>query len=352
VRRRRIVAGGGVNQVEGPSKAMSGSGDHDRDAAVESEAVAWLLRLDDPDAGEADWLAHAAWLEAAPANRAVFDRAQRLSAELAALAPDLIRGLDAVVPMSSPRRPARRKVSFSRWGWTTAALAAAACFVVVLAPALRPVPSVEYQTAKGETRTVALADGTVIHLNGGSRIAVRLERHARRVEMIRGEAAFDVAHDPARPFLIAAADRRIRVVGTEFDVLDTQGLVRVTVRRGVVSVAPASASPDADGVLLKVGDQLDHRVGEPVSAVHQVDPEVAFAWRRGDLVYRDQPLSEVVGDLNRYFETPVRVTGPAANLRFSGVLVIDTEDAVVARLQAFLPISVDRASDGLTLRMR
>jgi transmembrane sensor len=220
-------------------------------------------------------------------------------------------------------------------------------------PALRPAaPAQVYQTAKGETRMVALADGTRIELNSDSRIAVRLERRARNVEMTRGEAAFDVAPDKARPFLIAAADRRIRVVGTEFNVLDSQGLVRVTVRRGLVGVTPVSASRDAEGVLLKAGDQLEHRIGEQVSTVHRVDPEVAFAWRRGDLVYRDRPLGEVVGDLNRYFSIPVRVTGPAADLRFSGVLMIDTEDAVVRRLQAFLPISVDRAPDGLTLRLR
>jgi transmembrane sensor len=341
---------------------MTTANDQDGRAQAESQAVAWLLRLDAPDAADADWLALAAWLEAAPANREAFDRAERLSFEVAALAPDLIRGLDAAkaepAPVSAPirstlRRPAGRRASLPQWAWAAAGLAAAACFALVMFPVLAPpAPAQDYQTAKGQTRTVALADGTHIALNSDTRISVRLEAHTRHVEMLRGEAAFDVAHDASRPFLIAAADRRIRVLGTEFNVLHSQGLVRVTVRRGIVGVSPASAAEDTRGVLLKVGDQFEHRTGEQVSAVHKVDPEVAFAWRRGDLIYRDQPLSEVVGDLNRYFATPVRVAGPAGDLKFSGVLVVDSEDAVVARLRAFLPISVDRASDGLTLRLR
>ena len=352
-----MLRSGDVMDLEtGPIEPMTASNDHDRKAQAESQAVAWLSRLDAPEAADADWLALADWLEAAPENRDAFDRAERLSSEIAALAPDLVRGLDAaratpIIP-AAPRRARRRGAPLRRWAWAAAGLAAAACLVVVVAPGLQPAPIQTYQTAKGQTRVVALADGTQIALNSDTRLSVRLERQVRNVEMARGEAAFSVAHDTARPFLIAAADRRIRVVGTEFNVLDAEGLVRVTVRRGIVGVTPVSASADDTGVLLHAGDQLEHRTGQQVSAVHRVDPEVAFAWRSGNLVYRDQPLREVVGDLNRYFTTPVRVTGSAADLKFSGVLMVDTEDAVVRRLQAFLPISVDRAPNGLTLRLR
>ena len=334
---------------------MNGPNDHDRTAEAESQAIAWLLRLDAPDAAESDWLALAAWLEESPEHRLAFDRAERLSFEIAAVSPALIAGLDAPVSArgSAPRRATSRRVRPGRWVWVAAGLAAAACFAVAVMPLLQPpTPALVYQTAKGETRMVSLADGSRIALNSDTRLTVRLQRNARNVQMAQGEAAFDVAHDSARPFLIATADRRIRVVGTEFNVLDSNGLVRVTVRRGIVGVTPISAAPDADGVLLRAGDQFEHYVGDKVSAVHHVDPEVAFAWREGDLIYRDQPLRQVVGDLNRYFRTPVRVTGPAGDLRFSGVLMIDTEEAVVRRLQAFLPISVDRAADGVTLRLR
>jgi transmembrane sensor len=142
------------------------------------------------------------------------------------------------------------------------------------------------------------------------------------------------------------------VVGTEFDVLRHDGRLRVTVRRGVVSVQSPDETSRAEPIVLRAGDQLDHREGERAWVLQKVDPEAAFAWRRGDLVYRDQALADVVEDLNRYFETPVSVTGPAASLRFSGVLKIDSQEAVVRRLQAFLPITAARKGEELTLRMR
>ena len=333
---------------------MTGAFNQRRLETAEQEAVAWLSRVDSLDAGEADWLELEVWLQAAPENRDAFDRAELLSAELTAIAPALLRALNARPLAPAPRRPTRSRPEVAarrRWVYATVGLAATlavAVFVALRQPP--PAPAQLYETAKGQSREVALADGTHIELNSGSRISVRLERDARRVEMTEGEATFDVAKDPNRPFLIATADRSIRVVGTEFDVLDSGGRLRVTVRRGIVSVAPVGG--DIDKVLLKPGQELDHVVGQEISTVRQVDPEIAFAWRKGNLVYRDQTLDSVVADLNRYFATPLRVVGPAGALRFSGVLRIDTEDAVVRRLQAFLPISVERASDGLTLRVQ
>jgi transmembrane sensor len=324
---------------------------------VGSEAVAWLSRVHAPEATEADWLALEAWLAASPAHLAAYDSAERVSAELDALAPELRRALAApIATQPAPRRaPPRRHASSARRIWRPLAGIAAAAAAAVLFVAVRPeapVPTEVFQTQKGESRLLDLADGSHIHLNSGSRLTVRLEKTARRLELAEGEAAFDVAHDPNRPFLIAAGERTIRVVGTEFDVLRHDGRLRVTVRRGVVSVQSPEDAPQGEPILLRAGDQLDHRTGERAWVVQKVDAEAAFAWKRGDLVYRDQPLGEVVGDLNRYFETPVRAVGPAADLRFSGVLKIENEAAVVRRLQAFLPVTARQGPEGVTLALR
>lgn len=338
---------------------MNGRSEHQGREVAEREAISWLLRLGAPEATEADWLALGAWLDAAPQNRIAFDRAERVSAELTAASAELISAMDLRRIVPQPRRALGRRPEVRTRAWryvagVAAAAAAAVLFVVVRPPA--PTPMEVYQTAKGENRMLDLADGSHIHLNSASRLTVRLERKARYIELAEGEAAFDVAKDAARPFLIAAGERTIRVVGTEFDVLRHQGRLRVTVRRGIVAVQSPDAADKAallsNAVLLKAGDQFEHQTGERVSHVRRVDADAAFAWRGGDLVYRDQPLDEVVQDLNRYFATPVSVVGPAANLRFSGVLVLDDEEAVVRRLQAFLPIAVDRGQDGVVLKRR
>lgn len=338
-----------------------GLGSNERED-VGSEAVAWLARVHAPEATEADWLALEGWLASASEHLAAYEKAERVSAELDAMAAELRLALVSsltVAPSTvapAPRRPApRRGSSATRFVWRPLAGIAAAAAAAVLFVAVRPeapVPTEVFQTQKGESRLLDLADGSHVHLNSGSRLTVRLEKKARRLELAEGEAAFDVAHDPNRPFLIAAGERTIRVVGTEFDVLRHDGRLRVTVRRGVVSVQSPEDGPQGQPILLRAGDQLEHQAGERAWMVQKVDPEPAFAWKRGDLVYRDQPLTEVVGDLNRYFETPVRVAGPAANLRFSGVLKLEGEEAVVRRLEAFLPVDAQRGPDGVTLRAR
>ena len=325
--------------------------------AARGEAIGWLLRLDAPDATESDWLAFHVWLEASPEHLDAFEQADRVSAALTGSAPALLQALDSRTAskpiVAQPRRPlqVRRTQRWTRAWPTDAGLAAAAAAVLVVV-AVRPPPPIPtelYQTAVGQNRMLNLADGSHVQLNSGSRLSVRWEPGARRVELAEGEAAFDVAKDPNRPFLIGVGDRSIRVVGTEFDVIRHDGHLRVTVRRGVVAVQSPDPAAQAEPVLLRVGDQLEHQAGDRVSTVRQVDPDAAFAWRGGQLIYQDQPLNAVVADLNRYYATPVRVEGPAAAMRFSGVLKIDAEEAVVRRLQGFLQLSVARRPDGFTL---
>jgi transmembrane sensor len=323
---------------------------------VEDQAIAWLVRLSADDAGAGDWRAHEAWLAADPAHPAAFDRIEALWFELGEQAETLKQGLDAadaggvVIPLRPRPRPEPRRPVRAYWA------AAAALALMVggggLYAALKASPAT-YQTAPGQIRRIDLADGSRIDLNGASRLAVRFDRSARRVTMADAEALFDVAKDPARPFLITAGRERIRVVGTAFDVASHAGQVTVTVRRGVVEVGRAGA----DGALGEVsrvpaGFQLIRRDGEAAALIRAVDPNDAAAWRERRLVYHGQTLASVADDLGRAFARPIAVRGPARALPFSGVLVLDDEDAVVRRLQAFLPLEVDRSGDGIVLSSR
>ena len=144
------------------------------------EAIDWLLRLDAADAPESDWLAFQLWIAAAPENLEAYEQAQRVTAELAAAAPALSRALDTRSIVPAPRRlPSGRRPQWrARIGPAVAGLAAAAAAVIVVV-AVRPAPPVTpdvYQTAKGESRMLDLADGSHVYLNSASRLSVRLER--------------------------------------------------------------------------------------------------------------------------------------------------------------------------------
>jgi transmembrane sensor len=317
-------------------------------------AIAWVTRLNSGEAREDDWRAHEAWLAAEPGNAAAYAKVEALWSEIDDHTDALRGGLEAgdappvVIPMAIRRRaPARR----SSLGWAAAA-AAAGLVVTAGGYAFLTRPTV-YETAPGQTRQIALNDGTRIDLNGGSRLSVRYDHAARRVAMTGAEAAFDVTKDPSRPFLITAGDQRIRVVGTAFDVAQAGGRVTVTVRRGVVEVGALAADGKVTAVTrVPAGSELtrDGRLG--VSVLRAVDPDEAFAWREHRLVFHGAPLGQVAQALDRAFATPIQVQGAAADLPFTGVLVLDDEDAVLRRLQAFLPVEVDRTGAAIVLKPR
>ena len=327
------------------------------DDAVLEAAAAWLVRLQDEQATGDDWLAFEAWLAADGAHAVAYDRIERLSHELDAAAPE-IAALAAEAQAQTahsgrrPRQGPARRRTVTRRAWMGAGAAAAVGLAAVLVLQPRPYsapwlsqPST-YDAPVGQTRTVQLADGTQVRLNAGSRIAARVDGATRRVQMADGEAVFDVAHDPRRPFLIRVGDQEVRVVGTQFNLRRRDGRLVLTVRRGVVEVRPLD-DRGAAPTRVTVGQQLVHLDGAPDSLVRTADAEEAFGWTAGRLVYRDAPLSEVAADLQRRYARPVRVAdGQTAQIRLSGVLTLDDEEAVFRRLAAFAPVDVRRTKDG------
>jgi transmembrane sensor len=231
-----------------------------------------------------------------------------------------------------------------------AAAAAAAAALVVL-PQLDGGAQLEtYSTGKGEHRTVRLADGSSLELNAGTRLSVRLSRHAREVTLDEGEAVFDVAHDARRPFLVAAGDRTVRDVGTQFDVRRRNGELSVTVAEGAVEVRPTQGVPGKT-YRLHPGQRLDHAEGQASVRVAAVQAAEVMGWRSGRLVYRDRPLGEVVADLNQQFPTPIRIEDATlAATPVSGVLVLDDQDAVIRRLALLAPFTAVHSDAGLILR--
>lgn len=330
---------------KGEAGTMNPEEETDRPTPAQAQAADWFVRLQSDKAIDDDWTGFRAWLEASPEHERAFAAVEALWLELDDAA-DVLGRASAPVPL--PVR--RRRAALSPWVLMAGAAAAAALALVVLLPVAPGPPAQVYAVAKGQNRWVKLADGTTVQLNTGSTLKVRLGRAAREVELVgdEAEAAFDVAKDPARPFVIAAGDGRIRVVGTAFNVRRGAGRLAVTVQRGIVEVASSQGAPP---VRLTPGRQLMHRDGGP-DVISTVDPSIALAWRRGELIYRDQSLAEVAEDLNRYFDRPVTVEAGAAQLTFTGALKFDDEEAVVRRLEVFLPISARASGQGVVLARR
>jgi len=327
------------------------------EASPTDQAAAWVARLHADDVTEADWLALEAWLAADPAYVRAYEEAEGLWAALGTHRDAIRAGLDpagnsgnsADGPVDlAARRHARS--AWRRWSLAAAPIAAALVVGVLLIGPMLEGRAITYVTAPGETRDLVLKDGTTIAMNGGSRLTVRLTREARTVQMEQAEAAFDVSHDPARPFLISVGESQVRVIGTAFNIRRDVSSTRVSVSRGIVQVADIQDPTKA--VQLTVGESVSRDDASDRALVSKVGADDAQAWRVGRLIYNNRPLSEVATDLSRAFATPVTVTGDAASLRFTGVLELGDEDRVISRLEGFLPITAYRAEGGIELRRR
>lgn len=296
-----------------------------------NDAALWHQRLQRIDADEPIWIAFTEWLEADDRHRLAYDKVEALYEEL--------DGVDGSTVVQLPQNR-RRMVP-----WLAGAGLALAAASLLVALALRPPPPIieRITTAPGETRHFVAADGSEVDLNGATSIAITLSSHARQVQLDHGQALFHVAADPRRPFMVAAGGAEIRDIGTVFDVVQADGLTTVSVAQGKVSVsAPGGASKP---ILVSAGERLEQRDG--FATLRPIDPAAAASWVNGYLVYEEASLSQVVADVGRYGPRKIVVQGADSSFRrFSGILKIDSEDAMLDRLGQLLPLSIDRAGDG------
>ena len=315
-------------------------------------AADWVVRLSGEACGEDEWLAFTAWLDSAPADRPdlhreAFDRAQAVW-----LSADQLAGVRAAGARRPPRQAPARALHRVR-ALRSAAAAVVACLVagggwlVTRPPAERGhvvARSDTFATLAGETRALGLPDGTRVTLDGASALTVEAFGPRRRtVALQRGEAMFDVVHDPARPFRVDLGPASVQVLGTAFDVVREAEATRVRVSRGAVRCASADA-----GVRVSMGQSAE-LAGDELR-VRSVAPGEVGDWRAGRRLYRDLPLAEVVSDLNRGFAHPIELgDAQAQRMRFTGVLVLGPRETMVRRLTALLPLQARRSADNAVM---
>jgi transmembrane sensor len=309
------------------------------DDQIRERALKWFLDLRDEQAGEDAWLAFCDWLEADDRHRRAYDAVEAAWVDVEAAEPEA--AVAAVIPLRPARRPGRR----TPW---TPVLALAATIVLALGAwlVLRPAAFVDYRT-EGEPRTIVMADGSSIYMNRRSELSVSTDPRVRTVRLEDGEAAFEVTHDAARPFVVESGGRSVTVLGTVFNVLNHGSRFEVAVQRGVVEVD----SPRGTATRLEAGRKLVQR-GQARASVSTLSGDQVLSWRDGVLVYRDSPLSEVGEDLSRYFGKPVTVDAAAGSLRFTGVLQLGDEAQMLKQLEDFVPVRVRRSSTGIALAGR
>lgn len=307
----------------------------------------WLARMSRPDVDARDQAAFMDWLAADPDHLALYEAAKADSLALEPLRGAFARDL-AQIGLRS-----RRAVRRPAWPVVAGALAAVATAFIAAVLLLPSSPQGQlYQSPPTRILDVVLADGSTVTLDADSAIRVALAEDVRRVDLERGAAYFEVAHDEDLPFQVTVSDHRVIVTGTRFVTALTDAGGEVSLLEGRVSVGTRDvAERDAltDAVALLPGQRLRLTAAGP-GRPERVDVETMTAWRKRRLVFRDVPLSEVVIAAGRYADRPLVVDDSRlARSRVTAVLPLSGEGTLVERMDQLLPITVENTPDGRTL---
>lgn len=173
---------------------------------------------------------------------------------------------------------------------------------------LGKVQPVHYANNGLKSQRIELQDGSVVHLDVGAKMSVRISQKERALELEKGRALFDVAHDKRRPFSVEANGTRIVALGTQFqvEVEARRQTVDVTLEQGSVAVSDTTRSQSWREVL-SPGHALHVDRNSNQRKTRRVDASAATSWSTGLLVFEGMPLQQVLDELNRYASVKVRL---------------------------------------------
>jgi len=295
------------------------------DDEATDQALAWITHLHSGNATDADRRAYRQWRSQSEANEAAAARAESLW------------GLVGTARPGAERRGAAGRPLLRAAGLAALVAVAGSVLWAFLAGPLVPA---DHRTAAGEIRSVTLADGSRLVLDGATAVDVALGEGLRRVDLRRGRVHAVVEADPARPFRVVAGPIAAEAVGTAYSVAVAGGETLVVVEDGSVRVD--GTGPAGRGSLrLEAGQSVAVGGGGP--EVAEVSVEDAAAWRDGLLVFHDAPLARVVGTLRNHVGRPVLVIGhEASSLRVTAVLDATAPDDALEVIESMLPVSIHR----------
>lgn len=245
-------------------------------------------------------------------------------------------------------------IASNRRRWLMAAasaivLLAAAWLYKLVMPTEPNAPAVvmlEWKTTNN-TLTDTLPDGSVVTLNKNSSLRFPSAfRDSTRNISLEGEAFFDVAPDKAHPFIIAASDVQVRVVGTSFNVRSRKGITKVVVETGVVQV-----SHQQKMVSLQPAEQVTVRSGDTLLQKQATSDLLYQYYRSRVFVCDDTPLPTLVQALNEAYDAQI-VIGNASliNMRITTTFNNESLDTVLSIIAETMGIEAVRSGNTITLR--
>lgn len=282
---------------------------------IADEAAAWVIRMDRDGERNEVRTEFEQWLAADRRRQGAYARA-------AAAWTMLDRA--SVLAMTPQRRPLISRRALMAGG----AIAAGVVATAGLAALQRP-RAETFRTALGEMRRIRLEDGSTMVLNAGSAVEVVMTREARRLKLLGGEAWFQVAKNPDRPFLVDTGAAEVRAVGTAFAVGRLSGAVDVMVTEGMVELRREARAP-TPAIKLSAGSRASvGKAGDVQTAkVSPADMQRSLAWRDGQIALDGDTLGQAVVQFNRYNLRKLVIESPELeDAKLVGWFWLDDPDA-------------------------
>lgn len=283
---------------------------------IDAEAAAWLFRLQDDDRTAHTDAAFQSWLKADAAHETAFQQITDVW--------EILPGATAFQRQPANDRATRKARPQRRYFLAGMAAAIAAAAVVFGGSYLWSARTETYETGIGQQHVVTLKDGSQLALNTDSKVRVSYRVDRRHLELVRGEAMFDVAHNTKRPFTVLAGQEQVKALGTSFVVRREPNHLWVTLVKGKVELSSKVRSADGGTdfrpqVILAPGERamVD---GAGNLMVDRPSVPAMVAWRQGEVVFKDTTILDAANELNRYGTTKIVVTDAAvARTRVSGL---------------------------------
>ncbi|MEO9340823.1 FecR family protein [Mesorhizobium sp. SB112] len=313
--------------------------DYVHDDPVVDEALDWFTRLRNRESDSDTRREFVSWLNRSPRHEEEF------------------RNLEAIWGSSSflkavkslPVDPGIRRPRFSRWAMHGSAAAAA----MLLAAGVWQYPSLiiswqaDYVTVTGDQSTIQLPDGSTMMLNTASAVAVDFENGRRRVQLLRGEAFFDVQHDLHRPFVVKASFGEVEVRGTAFSVRTDAKEDDVFLERGKVQVY--CLCDRSNQVELHPGEGVSV-TASAVSPVRAQEGSETLAWREGRIAFETARLGDVLDELRRYYSGRIVVMDDRVNrMVVTGNYRLDNVEGAIRTLADAAGVGMTRIPGGLII---
>ena len=359
-------------------------------AQIKEEAGAWLVKLDQGQLRPEQTAILKAWMQRSDFHRSYLEKlaqnwdAMAVMQQLAALFP-----IDGMQPDIGGRmrvwvQRLGHQIRDAAWQWSSASAA------VLTAVLLLTTQTQQFTTGIGEQASYQLEDGSTVSLNTNSKLEIDFNRDRRVVRLLRGEANFNVAKNPQRPFVVYAGDGMVWAVGTAFNVRyihdpqrPTQPTIDVTVTEGTVKVyatltansplpslsdssqpaittesqrayqVPAQPEPEKEA-LVHAGKTV--RFSQVITAIEPAAPpilESKLAWQRGALIFKGETLEQAIAEIARYTDKKLIIADPGiSQIKVGGHYKTDDISALLASISQTLDLDLAQQSDQIVLRAK